>query len=219
MKFQIQAQNLKMKIGIRFLMAMVFMTGLGAYNYIVIQNANNKVAQIAEKEMPLLIAEKGLAAAVDASQEAMQGYLAGGGDFYEEQWQKQKVIILYQINTIRTAAVSEELALLFEKNQEWLTFVEKEVMAAVGDAEAASINLKSSEAKLKELQAGYAEQIAAREAAIQKLEHEVIASEQATAVLLGMMSLILAAVIISSAGFLFKKYLTPKGINVLSKTV
>ena len=210
MKFQIQAQNLKMKIGIRFLMAMVFMTGLGAYNYIVIQNASKKVAQIAEKEMPLLIAEKGLAAAVEASQEAMQGYLAGGGDFYEEQWQKQKAIILYQIDTIRTAAVSEELALLFEKNQEWLTFVEKEVMAAEKDAEVFALNLKPSEAQLKEIQAGYTEQITAQEEAIQKLEQEVITAQQTTAVLLGMMALILAAASISGVVLLLKKTPVPK---------
>src|SRR5690242_9440588 len=113
MKFQIQAQNPKVKIGIHFLMALVLMTGLGAYNYIVIQNANIKVAQIAEKEMPLLIAEKGLVTALESSQEAMQRYLAGSGDFYKEQWQKQKEIISYQIDTIEKAGVSGELTRLF----------------------------------------------------------------------------------------------------------
>lgn len=208
-----------MKISIYYLMVIVFMVGLGAYNYIVIQEARNKVEQIAEKEMPLLIAEKGLAAAVEAGQAAMQGYLAGGGDLYKEQWQKQKAVILYQIDTIENADVSGEFTQLFEENREWFTFVEKEVMSTAGDTEAAAINLKSSDTQLKEIQAGYTEQITAQEAVIQKLEHEMIISEKTTAVLLGMMSLILAAAIISGAVLLFKTYLNPKkSVKVLSET-
>ncbi len=218
MNFQIQAQKQKRKIGVCFFIAFILMAGLGLYNYAVLQGSNNKVIQITEKEMPLLIIEKGLAAAVDASQGAVQGYLADSGDVYEEQWQKQKAILLYQIGKLEKTNVSGELTGLLEKNKEWFTFVEKEVMSTGSDAEAFAINLESSKMQLQEIQAGYAEQIAIQEAVIQKMEYEVMTTEKTTAVLLGMMSLILSAASISGAALLLKKYLFPKGIIFLSKT-
>ena len=212
-------QNQKRNICFCLIIAVVLVACLGAYDYNVIQDAKNKVEQIAEKEMPLLIAEKNLAGTLSAAKNAAQEYVTSGDEFYEVQWQKQKAIFTYYKRTIEKTPVSGEIVQLLEKNSEWFAFVGNEIIRTPYAVKEFSQGQGSIAAQFGEIDSGYIRQIMAQEALIETLEHEVSAAEKTSNLLLGVMSLILAAASISSIIFLCKKNLKAKEVNILSKAV
>lgn len=197
--------------------AILLTVGLGVYDYAVIQAAEKKVEQIAEKEMPLLIAEKGLAAAGETAVNCFQGFLeSNGAELDKTQFQKQAAIMAYQLDDVERLTVSEELHVLLEQNRVWLALAEKEIMNATEEGlkgEELAQKAEAANKQVKEIQAGYQEQIAAQNHVIQELEQEVVTSEKTSHFLIGMMSLILTAAFIS-ASFMLRKILTLKVTNV-----
>ncbi|MBB6446883.1 hypothetical protein [Bacillus benzoevorans] len=205
-----------------FLTAIFFTVALGVYDYAAVHAAEKKVEQIAEKEMPLLIAEKGLAAAGKAGEGTLQGFLGSNGDELDKkQFQKQAAIMVYHMEDVEKLTAAEELNILLTKNKEWFVFAEKEIMNAAEEGakgEEYAQKVEAAYAQINDIQAGYQKQIAAQKHTIQKLEQEVMSAEKSSHILIGIMSLILAAVSISGAILLFKKYLPLKGAAVFSKT-
>jgi CHASE3 domain sensor protein len=203
---------------IGFLAAILLTIGLGVYDYAVIQGAEKKVDQIAEKEMPLLLAAKGLAAAGDAAEETLQGFLGNNGDdLYKIQWQQQAAITEYHMDAMKKLSADEELSTLLAKNKEWFVITEKEMMNAaesgVKDEESAS-RLAVSQTQIHDIQAGYQEQISVQKHVIQELEQEVMTAEKTSHLLIGIMSLIFAATCISLGFIFFRKILISKAIRV-----
>lgn len=203
---------------IGFLAAILLTIGLGVYDYAVIQGVGQKVNQIAEKEMPLLIAAKGLAAAGDAAEETLQGFLSSNGDdLYKKQLQKQAAITEYHIDKMKKLSAEAELNTLLIRSKEWFVMTEKEMMNAaeggVKDEEFAS-SLAVSQKEINDIQAGYQEQISVQKHAIQELEQEVVTAEKTSHLLIGIISLILAATCISLGFILFRKIPIPKANKV-----
>ncbi|MBM7553773.1 methyl-accepting chemotaxis protein [Thalassobacillus pellis] len=172
-------KSIKGKILLGFSAVIMLTLFLGVFNYFANAKANQKMEEITNKQLPLLITDEKLSFYLAERIALSRGYVLFGEESYRDKFNQY---------TEETAALQEELlklsnsaqaAELVEKSRQWLELVENEVFTNYdnGEEEAALTALREKVTPLGvELMDGFLEMANNREEAIQTQADDILSS-------------------------------------------
>lgn len=185
-----------------FSLVILLVIGLGIYNFSVTVSSNKTAQNIANSELPLLSANKGLVATIANRIATARGYVLFGGDYkdrfnaYTEEGQKYEAIV-------RGVHASDEFNRLMGQTKEWREFIQDKVFDEYdkGNVEKAKDNLQESITIGRDLLNGYQKLADESEKEINQKEQDVIESGQ-TSLLVGTIVTILVIIISFAVAFI-----------------
>jgi methyl-accepting chemotaxis protein len=195
-------KSIKAKMLFGFSLVILLVIGLGIYNFSVTVSSNKTAQNIANSELPLLSANKGLVATIANRIATARGYVLFGGDYkdrfnaYTEEGQKYEAIV-------RGVHASDEFNRLMDQTKEWREFIQDKVFDEYdkGNVEKAKENLQESITVGRDLLNGYQKLADESEKEINQKEQDVIESGQ-TSLLVGTIVTILVIIISFAVAFI-----------------
>ncbi|MGK4043328.1 methyl-accepting chemotaxis protein [Heyndrickxia oleronia] len=195
-------KSIKAKMLFGFSLVILLVIGLGIYNFSVTVSSNKTAQNIANSELPLLSANKGLVATIANRIATARGYVLFGGDYkdrfnaYTEEGQKYEAIV-------RGVHASDEFNRLMDQTKEWREFIQDKVFDEYdkGNVEKAKDNLQESITIGRDLLNGYQKLADESEKQINQKEQDVIESGQ-TSLLVGTIVTILVIIISFAVAFI-----------------
>lgn len=195
-------KSIKAKMLFGFSLVILLVIGLGIYNFSVTVSSNKTAQNIANSELPLLSANKGLVATIANRIATARGYVLFGGDYkdrfnaYTEEGQKYEAIV-------RDVHASDEFNRLMDQTKEWREFIQDKVFDEYdkGNVEKAKENLQESITVGRDLLNGYQKLADESEKEINQKEQDVIESGQ-TSLLVGTIVTILVIIISFAVAFI-----------------
>ncbi|MEK5172155.1 methyl-accepting chemotaxis protein [Heyndrickxia sp. FSL W8-0496] len=195
-------KSIKAKMLFGFSLVILLVIGLGIYNFSVTVSSNKTAQNIANSELPLLSANKGLVATIANRIATARGYVLFGGDYkdrfnaYTEEGQKYEAIV-------RGVHASDEFNRLMGQTKEWREFIQDKVFDEYdkGNVEKAKDNLQESITIGRDLLNGYQKLADESEKEINQKEQDVIESGQ-TSLLVGTIVTILVIIISFAVAFI-----------------
>ncbi|GIN41941.1 methyl-accepting chemotaxis protein [Heyndrickxia oleronia] len=195
-------KSIKAKMLFGFSLVILLVIGLGIYNFSVTVSSNKTAQNIANSELPLLSANKGLVATIANRIATARGYVLFGGDYkdrfnaYTEEGQKYEAIV-------RGVHASDEFNRLMDQTKEWREFIQDKVFDEYdkGNVEKAKDNLQESITVGRDLLNGYQKLADESEKQINQKEQDVIESGQ-TSLLVGTIVTILVIIISFAVAFI-----------------
>ncbi|MES1044972.1 HAMP domain-containing protein [Heyndrickxia oleronia] len=195
-------KSIKAKMLFGFSLVILLVIGLGIYNFSVTVSSNKTAQNIANSELPLLSANKGLVATIANRIATARGYVLFGGDYkdrfnaYTEEGQKYEAIV-------RGVHASDEFNRLMDQTKEWREFIQDKVFDEYdkGNVEKAKDNLQESITIGRDLLNGYQKLADESEKEINQKEQDVIESGQ-TSLLVGTIVTILVIIISFAVAFI-----------------
>ncbi|WP_218939061.1 methyl-accepting chemotaxis protein [Lysinibacillus antri] len=189
-----------MKMLLGFSLVILLVVLFGAYNYSVIKKSNDEAKNIVEKELPLLIANEGMAKTMADRIANARGYVLYGNDYkdrfneYTEEGKRYEAMV-------REIGASEEFDQLIKKTVEWREFVAKEVFEEYdkGNIELARQNLAEQNEVIREIVMGYKELAEQSRDTINEKESKVIANGKKTLVISTIVIILIILISIAAA--------------------
>src|SRR5699024_12131680 len=125
-----QFKKIRTKILMSFLIIVLFMVSLSIYSNFAMNQSNTNAEEIADEQLPLLIAEDNLNVVVSNLIATARGYLLSEGDYAErfdmhvgefEEFSSDALELI-------SGKEEEELQTLVQTNREWIRGIEQNVL-------------------------------------------------------------------------------------------
>ena len=173
-----QFKKIRTKILMSFLIIVLFMVSLSIYSNFAMNQSNTNAEEIADEQLPLLIAEENLNVVVSNLIATARGYLLSEGDYAErfdmhvgefEEFSSDALELI-------SGKEEEELQTLVQTNREWIRGIEQNVLDVydAGEPEEALENFEALNGTARELIEGYATLVETREQMITEMEERIV---------------------------------------------
>lgn len=205
--FTFKSIRTKMLFGFSIVVFLVVI--LGAYIFNTLNNNNNTIENILEKELPMLIADEQLALRMSNRIATSRGYIITGETSFKELFFEHSEKSEEVQDEIMKLGTSEDFKDLIARTVEWREFIETEVFDEfeMGNEDVALSNLVASTDEARALMGAYTDAASARENHIIDLEKDILASGKTTLIIVS--SIIIVVLLLS----LFVAYFTANSIT------
>lgn len=200
MKRQFKFRSIRQRILVGFMIIVVFVITLGAFNFYDNYRNNKMSEQIIDEELPLTILNHRYLSTMTNMVAVSRAYLLHGGEFkdiYLEEVEQMEVMYDYA----KTIGITDEFQELFDKSKEWQDIIINEVFVEYdkGNVDRANEIALGTGPMVTELLAGYREIAETRENSIYDLELEVLKNGRSSLVLGAIVNTIVVIVSIALA--------------------
>ena len=170
----------RLMVGFSIVLAMIFI--LGIYIIITLNNSNNAAENIADIELPLLIADEQLALGMANQLAASRGYVLTGDSSFKDLFDEYTVKRQHNNEIVRNIGATVKFEELMTKAIDWTAYIEEKVFAQYekGNEDLALENLLSANPVAREVMNSYIEMAANREDMIQQNEKTILADGHRT---------------------------------------
>ena len=195
----------RLMAGFSIVLAMIFI--LGTYIVITLNGSNNSTKDIANIELPLLIADEQLALAMANQLATSRGYILTGENSYKVLFDEYTEKRQNYNEIVQKIGAKPEFEELMTKAVDWTAYIEEEVFAQYekGNEELALENLISANPVAREVMNSFIKMASDREELIQQTERTMLVEGQRTIyiasgiVILVLLLSVIVAIYISNA--------------------
>ncbi|WP_274379931.1 methyl-accepting chemotaxis protein [Halalkalibacillus sediminis] len=122
-------KSIRMKILAGFLIIILLVVSLGAFNFYSISQVNTNTEDIVDEQLPVLLADEKLAFNMAQRVALANAYITYGSDKYKKGFQEYTEDSVEAQEFLLAESGSEKVASLIEQSKEWRQYVEEEVFA------------------------------------------------------------------------------------------
>lgn len=178
---KVNLTSIKQKMLLGFSLVIVLVVVLGIYNFSITKKNNRDAENIANKELPLLIADEGLVSTMANRIATARGYVLYGGD-YKDRFNEYTEQAEHYEGIVREIEATEEFNNLLDQTVEWRESVANDVFNEYdkGNEEQALENLAALDPLAREVMGGYEDLASNREANITEIEEEIVSGGKTT---------------------------------------
>src|SRR5699024_691505 len=191
MKKLFNLTSIKQKMIVGFSIVIILVVILGIYNLSITMSNNQDAENIANEELPLLIADEGLVSTMANRLAAARGYVLYGGDF-KETFNEYTAEGKHHEEVIREIGVTPEFEQLVEDTVAWREAIANDVFAEYdnGNEEVAQQNLAALTNNAREIMGGYESLAENRQNIIMEMEEEIVAGGETTLIVVSVITIL-----------------------------
>lgn len=147
MKALFQLNSIKKKILFGFSIVLILVIGLGFFNFLAIQAINKNTSEIVDEQMPILIAEDGIALNMAERTALLRGYVLYGDEELKEEFLDYIDESIELENEVLSLNDTEEMNDLIEQKARWGKATEAVIEAYDAGNEITAMNILETEVR------------------------------------------------------------------------
>src|SRR5699024_5002847 len=178
----IKARTIRMRIIIGFSFVFLLIIGLGAYNFFVLKNINERSESVIDEDLPLMIADSQIESSLANRIGTIRGYLLSGDDFYKELFENYTEMGYTYMDIVKDVDFNDDYQALFQQVEDWESFIRSDVFGEYdkGNEDVALDNLLAANDDFSEMITLFQENSVEREEMIIAQEKDTLQSGEQT---------------------------------------